>query len=225
MLNSLVNHHKEFGTRRTIQMIVSVLQDAIYDRFNGMDTSLGVLVEDLEYEGDAKLHATQYSPTRERYLNNLLDHLQLPDDTVLVDFGSGKARVVFIAARRSIKRAVGIEISRELHDIASDNLEKFKRKFTSQAADIELLNLDAREYPFRGDETLFYFYRPFDSHIMQQVVDRILESLQQTPRNAWLVISHNVYVDLLKQYSQFAKKDNFLYGSAQFEIYRYTAST
>ncbi|WP_301089671.1 class I SAM-dependent methyltransferase [Sphingomonas sp.] len=44
-----------------------------------------------------------------------------------VDYGSGKGRVVMIAAARGFQRAIGVEFAPELHDIALAN----GRRFTS----------------------------------------------------------------------------------------------
>ena len=47
-----------------------------------------------------------------------------PSDVTFVDFGSGKRRVVLIAAFFPLKAIIGVELSRELHEIALETLRR-----------------------------------------------------------------------------------------------------
>jgi hypothetical protein len=48
-----------------------------------------------------------------------------PRNFTFIDFGSGKGRVLLIAAGLPFKAVVGIEFSRELHEIAVQNISRF----------------------------------------------------------------------------------------------------
>lgn len=219
MIKRISKYYRTYGMKRMSQMLISVVQDKLFDVFNGTDTLDAVLVKDLKYDEEAQEHGTQYSATRDRYLSALLSHLRPLNDSVIVDFGSGKAKVLFVAVKHHVKRAVGVEIAPELHEIAINNKDLILRKGKNNNRDIQLLNIDARQYKFSGDENILYFYRPFDAHIMKTVLKNIVCSLENNPRHTVLVICHNVYEDLLDQHPIFKKRETFSYGSADFELY------
>ena len=67
-----------------------------------------------------------------------------PEQEVLVDYGSGKGRVLVVAAELGIQRIVGIEFSPGLVAIAKCNLERYRAR-TGDGRTISLITANAAE--------------------------------------------------------------------------------
>jgi predicted RNA methylase len=103
----------------------------------------------------------------------------------IADFGSGKGKMVFLAARYPFKRVIGIEISKPLHDIAQKNIRNTQKSFACE--NIHLVNMDVLDYEIPEDLTIAYFFNPFVNDIFIRVIDNIHQSFLQTPRPIWIV--------------------------------------
>jgi len=78
-------------------------------------------------------HAVSYQPTKARPFQDLLRRLDLPAGGTFVDVGSGKGRVLLLAARHPFKRVVGIEFSPSLCEQARRNIEIFRAQVPRSA--------------------------------------------------------------------------------------------
>lgn len=99
---------------------------------------------------------------------------------VFVDFGSGKGRIVYQAARYPLKRVIGVEISEKLNEIASANIEQNRSRLRCQ--DVELVTCDAADYGIPDDMTIAYFIYPFAGETFRHVIENIVDSLVRNPR-------------------------------------------
>ena len=104
---------------------------------------------------------------------------------MFVDFGSGKGRVVYAAARHPVKRVVGVEIAPGLTAIAQRNIERNRRRLRCQ--DIDLVTADAAEWEVPDDMTVAYFFSPFVGSVFSAVLRNIEASLDRAPRPLTLI--------------------------------------
>jgi SAM-dependent methyltransferase len=104
---------------------------------------------------------------------------------VFLDFGSGKGRVVYQAARYPFARVIGVEISPKLNDLARRNIERNRHKLACR--NIELVTIDAREFEIPDDVTIVYLYHPFGGETFETVIGNIIESLDRCHRQLTLV--------------------------------------
>jgi tRNA G46 methylase TrmB len=86
----------------------------LLERSLGIRTSADIPQSEQGYEYGI------YRPTPWLVLSALFDRLEIAENDVFVDIGSGMGRVVLMAARRPFQRVVGIERSTELTEIARD---------------------------------------------------------------------------------------------------------
>jgi len=94
-------------------------------------------------------------------------------NTVFIDFGCGKGRALFEAARHPFARVIGVEFSPELVAIATCNRDIIAAKGGLNAP-VELVCIDAGQYEPPADVPLVcYFYDPFDDAVMAPVADRL----------------------------------------------------
>ena len=123
-----------------------------------------------------------------------------PDD-VFVDFGSGKGRVVYQAARYPFSRVIGVEISEKLNAVARRNVESKRDKLLCPR--IELVTADAAEFEIPDDLTVAYFFHPFGGETFKQVIDNIVESVVRRPRRVRVIYRIPVMEDYLLSAGRF----------------------
>jgi predicted RNA methylase len=106
------------------------------------------------------------------------------DEFTLIDIGSGKGRVVLIAAQLPFRRIIGVEFASELHDVAVSNVQRVRPNDPR----LELVCQDVTDYEFPDEPLVLYFYGPFFAPTMRTVMERVTQSLRASPRRAYLVL-------------------------------------
>ncbi len=80
-----------------------------------------------------------------------LGDLPIPDHSrfTFIDLGSGKGRILFLAAEYPYRRIQGVEFARELHSEAQENFRTFSTGAgSSGAGKIESVCVDAGNFEF-----------------------------------------------------------------------------
>lgn len=145
----------------------------------GIETSGGSYSkDDLSMFKDSHM----YSPTPYIALEEIITKLEIENDDIFVDIGCGKGRVIFYASRLKLKKVIGIELRKDMIDIAKHNLRMLKFRNTN----IEIINSDIIDYHF-NDGTIFFMYAPFGSKTLQKVLGNIKESLKRNQRKIRIV--------------------------------------
>ena len=135
------------------------------------------MMEGMETEGytAGSSDSAGYQPTYYHILPLLLRYLG-PDDT-FVDVGCGKGRVLwFIATRRRLRKAIGIEIEPELAQIARENMKKARLRTPVTITEADASQVDLSE------GTVYYLYNPFGRETLLRFLGNIERSLQTNPR-------------------------------------------
>lgn len=219
ILKRTYNSLREKGPSRTYQSVISVLEDFYFELKYGVTTSKIVKREDLDISEISKEHSEEYKPTRIRHFRLLIKELKLPEESVFVDMGSGKGRVLLMASMNNFKRVIGVEISSRLCEIARNNTIKFEKKL-KQALNIEIVNEDVLKYKIKSDENVFYFYKPFDNFVMETIIERIKKSVIENPRKVWLIINNFIpFITLIEDKYKFRTLKKFIYGGTEFAVY------
>lgn len=148
--------------------------DQLWERRLGIRTTGNVLI----HEPDSHLYGT-FSYT---WINRILERLDLGRDDVFVDIGCGKGRILCCAARRSIRKVIGIDLDEKLCAQARDNATRMR----GRAAPIEIIHARAQDFDY-GDCTRFFLFHPFGAATLKLVVDSIEQSLRERPRSIQLV--------------------------------------
>ncbi len=224
LLQRSMNSLQEKGVTRTAQSLMSVFEDLLFDKRYRLNTREIVDPTDLYPNEDEKRHNHWYQGTRLRHFRFLMQALRLPENSVFVDVGSGKGKVLLMASEYNFKRVVGIELSHELNMIAQSNLSTFQRR-KKKIAPIEIHEVNALDYTFTDDENVIYFFNPFSLVILERFIEMIDSSLQRNPRGIWLIfnnVSH--YVGLSIQDSSRYEKSDYVYGGTEFVIYKCKAA-
>lgn len=141
-----------------------------------------------EAPGDQRSEFSDYGPSAYGNIQRIIKALQVHRGTdVLIDFGSGKGRVLAMAAMYPFGRIIGVERSPHLNDIARQNIDRARRWLRCTRLDI--VTADAAAYPIPDDVTIVYFASPFRGSTLDAVLDNVKASLMRAPRPL-RVVSH-----------------------------------
>lgn len=169
---------KQLSLNERIGRIPTGLGRRLFERRYGVDVSGQV---DLGEIGAAAEGRVFHLPSDWVTLRRSLRRLRIAPDDVIVDFGSGKGRVVLAAARYTpAKRVVGIEVGEQLHLRAIQNRYAMRGRFGQ--TNVEMVRADATVHPIPDDMTIAYLFSPFYGELMEQFVTMLLESVQRAPR-------------------------------------------
>jgi cyclopropane fatty-acyl-phospholipid synthase-like methyltransferase len=118
----------------------------------------------------------------------------------LIDMGSGKGRVLFVAAEYPFRKVMGVEFSNALHDDAVANLKRYKFS-RRRCGDIEPVHADAREFEFPDDNLVIYLFNPFGPEVMERMLANLERSLDRHPRHAIVVMLWPDHSDVVERMS------------------------
>lgn len=169
--------------------------DAEFDATHGTDTAGSVEPGNLGIaNAESSKLAIRYLPSPLRVTSWMLDRVGIDfREYSFVDLGSGKGRVLLIAAQRPFRKVVGVEISAELAAIARSNVDRF-RPTSEQIRAITVENTDVRQFTMPAGNLLIHMYHPFDPAISEAVF-RHLAAADMPPRRvvvAYLTYTHSV---------------------------------
>jgi hypothetical protein len=156
-----------------------------YDRLTNMDTGASAGYDELEFTSE---RGTFYMATtwfRVLVVEGILRELGISERDVFIDFGSGKGRMVLVAARFPFRRVIGVELSAKLNEVARENLERNRSRLI--CPDVALITADAGSYEIPDDVTVAYFANPFGPPLFGEVIDRLRASLERNPRRFALI--------------------------------------
>jgi SAM-dependent methyltransferase len=156
------------------------------DRRQGLDTAHPVGRDELGYDVPER---DAYTASPWLALPIALPRREVTEEDVFVDLGSGKGRIVLQAARRyPFKRVIGVELSPELNEIASANLERVRPRL--RCRQVELVTADALQWEIPEDLSVVYLYNPFKGKIFAGVLDRLSEAVARSGRPLRIVYVH-----------------------------------
>jgi cyclopropane fatty-acyl-phospholipid synthase-like methyltransferase len=115
-----------------------------------------------------------------------------------IDMGSGKGRVLFVAAEYPFRKVIGVEFSNALHDDALANLKRYKFP-RRRCADIEPVHVDARDFEFPNDNLVIYLFNPFGPEVMERMLANLEKSLERHPRHAIVVMLWPDHSDVVER--------------------------
>jgi SAM-dependent methyltransferase len=184
--------HERFGDRdpvpaRLRRRLEATLErqierlDPILDR--GLGTSRDAFFPDApEWDGASSYVA---GPTPWHVLPRALRRIGAADHDVFVEFGCGKGRVVHQAAKRPLKRVIGVEIVPEVagfaHSLVAAHQDKYRCK------NVEIVTCDAAQFRVPDDLTIAYHAYGFPERTLDVVLQNLIESIDSCPRSMRLI--------------------------------------
>lgn len=168
----------------------SYVYDKSFDRQHGVDTAGVAEVDEIEAPAETMAQARRYEATPPECFRFLLRETRIadPGDYSFVDLGSGKGRVLILAALAGFKDVVGVELGRRLHRTAVGNLKKLAE--LGRPAGVRCINGDAARFRFPPRPTLCFLNNPFGAEVLGRVLDNIEASLAGDARDFVLIYYH-----------------------------------
>ena len=161
-----------------------------YDQQLGIDTAGYIEPQDLDLTPEEARRGKPYGATPPRIARHLIDLVAArAAEFSFVDIGSGKGRVLMIAAEYPFRRVIGLEHSRMLNEIAAENLRRFRSAHPA-AAPIELVTGDAARMKFPDGPLVLFLFNSLGAEAVTEFAAAVKAAYLQAPRKI-VVIYYN----------------------------------
>lgn len=186
---NLLHTQTMLAAASAIRTAVRSVEDWWFDTSRGVRTAGNVSFHET---GDTVGQARDgeiYAPARVANARAALRALPIRDPSpyTFIDLGSGKGRMLFVAAELPFSRIIGVEFSASLHKKAVQNLTQFR--FRKQGCKhIESVLSDAAEYEFPEGNLVLYLFNPFGADTIRRVLANLERSLQRSPRHVLILL-------------------------------------
>ena len=187
---------------------------------------------DAEYDWDHRVNTTSatvgwrerllgqfhssYQPTEPALFTEMMASLKIDfQEFTFIDLGSGKGRVLLMAADYPFRRILGVELFPALHRVAQQNLNAYRSE-SQQCFALEAVCGDAREFIFPEEPFLLYLFNSLPEAALMEVMARLDDSLRQCPRMVYLLYHNPLLEYVLTNCPAFNK----IGGTHQYSLFR-----
>lgn len=159
-----------------------------FDARHHVQTSGYVPLNGLTLSGEEK-SGFEYLPTRPSVVRRILKRLPIQNfsEYTFVDLGSGKGRILLIAAQYPFRKIQGVEFALELHLQAEKNIACDSHRARRKCPDVESINVDAAKYLFPKGNLVLYLFNPFGIDVLTKVLSNLAASLAENPRHVVVI--------------------------------------
>ena len=185
-----INGTAEFVTRQLRYHMCSFLGTR-WDRKYGVDTSGQIDLIDIDVVGpnrEGGYSSVSTSPSAYAFLSALF-----PADWkefTFVDVGSGKGRVLMLAALQGFDTIIGIEFAPLICQIAEQNLDRFTGR---RPAKWSVVNADATAVDLpSGVPLLVYSFNPFKAEIWERFIPVLLKANEANKNPMCIILSGTI---------------------------------
>ena len=149
-------------------------------------------------EGDIS-KSSPYEALNYYILENLLENFRklFPSEKSILDIGSGKGRVLVVAAHYGFKNITGVDFARELCAAAKRNINKIKAQFRDTTFTIYCK--DILNYTIDKSDKVFFLYNPFNNEIMEKLLEKIDRSVKEHSRTIYFIYANPQQKEVLLQ--------------------------
>jgi SAM-dependent methyltransferase len=175
----------------------------IKEVIQGVDFSRIVEPEEVGLDSKYVVHS---SPSWNKYLVRLLKDLHISNQDTVLDIGCGKGSAMLAMLKFPFARVDGIELSKEISEIAIRNLTKLKKQRW------QVINGDAITYKDYNAYSMLYLYNPFPEEIMRQVVANIHSSISGREQEMLIIYNNPVCHEVIVKNGVFCKQREYPNG-------------
>jgi SAM-dependent methyltransferase len=167
--------------------------NVVFDRERGIETAAEVMLEAVGISGaDAARGNVIYRPITEALFRESIAALDIDVATfTFLDIGSGKGKVLFMAADLPFNRIVGIEYAAGLHEVAVRNIAAYRSK-TRKCRAIEAVHADALAYPLPEGPLLLFIFNALAPEPMRELLKQVDREAAAKPDRPLFLIYTNL---------------------------------
>jgi SAM-dependent methyltransferase len=166
------------------------------------------------------LFHSPYQPTDPALFHRMLAELKIDfRGFTFVDIGSGKGRVLLMAADYRFRRVLGVELLPSLHCVAEENIRNYKSD-SRRCWAVESACMDARRFEFPPEPTVLYLFNPLPEPGLIEMLSNLEISLRDHPRTVY-VLYHNPLLEHVLARSVIFKK---IAGTHQYSVFASVAA-
>ena len=208
------------GFRTTLFKFYGMIVDYLFDINYRTDTNKWLELDDCTIKSNNKEKGFRYQPTRVILLRKLFNNIKsmIPADSVFVDLGCGKGRVLLIASEFGFSEVRGVEFVHELCKITRNNCAVYKSK-TGVRSEFQIIESDVVNYVIKNDENVFFMFNPFNEEVLSRVFDNIITSLYIQPRRILIIYLNPRRGNIIEQQDNFIKSGEFDFWGNNFITY------
>jgi predicted RNA methylase len=158
----------------------------------GVSAAGTIQLDDLSIDSDHRDLGFASVPSPGLLVATMLSNIDREADLrrfAFVDFGSGKGRVLLVAAHFPFAEIVGVEFSPELHHLAEENIRGYLRA-DLPARNVRSICKDAADFDLPDRDLVLYFNNPFTEPIFARVLDRIEHACKLGDRKVYVLYQH-----------------------------------
>jgi SAM-dependent methyltransferase len=185
----LVRKHGWAGVRdfmyRNVRYLIADWHARVYDAIHHLDTAGEIPAEYMATVGESQQYGHQFISTSPRSFRQFMKLLPHPAGYAFVDIGSGKGRMLFLAAQYPFKEVIGVEYAPDLVKISDNNIHNFRGR--TNCSNISSICADATQYTLPDAPLMIYLFNPFDIEIFEKVMANIAASHASNPRPMFIV--------------------------------------
>lgn len=197
--------------------------DQSFEKTYGLDTAGVAYLDGLSIESRNRGRGNYYEGTRLMPLRRLIPQMRamVAPDSALVDCGSGKGKVLLVAAECGVKQVRGVEFAKELCEIAASNWAKFDARKQS-GSKVEIHCSDILDYAIQPNDSMFFLFNPFDIRVLNALLDRIAESVERHPRTIVIAVAFlsEQYRKVFETKPRFEKHMEVVHWACKFTLYK-----
>ena len=199
-----------------LRALMGHARSRVFDWRHSVRTCGNVDLGKLTIEGENIRHGVFYQPSHPKFLFELLRALDISYERyAFIDLGSGKGRVLLVASEFPFLEVVGVEFARELHEIACDNIRRY-RSASQKARTVRSIHGDAIAFEFPLVPVVLFLANPFGPEVLVPVLRRLRASLASHPRDVIILYSAPFHGELVERETGLTCVEQALYHN----IYR-----
>ncbi len=160
-----------------------------------------------------------YQPTEPALFREMMEAMSGLEidfqDLTFIDVGSGKGRVLLMAAGYPFRRVLGVELLPALHRVAQANIRAYKSE-SQRCFAVESVAADARTFAFPVEPIMLYLFNPLPEAALIEMLSNLERSLGENPRTVYVLYHNPLLEHVLASHSEFQK----IGGGPQYSIFR-----
>ena len=169
------------------------LLNSVFDREHAIETAVEIPLGAVGVpQADVARGNAVYRPLTETVFRAALASVHFdPAKFTFVDIGSGKGKVMFMAADHAFRRIVGIEYAAGLHEVALRNIASYRSK-TQICKAIEAVHADVLEYTLPEGPLLLFIFNALAKQTMRGFLEKVDREAARDPKRPIALIYTNV---------------------------------